>query len=173
MSQRPLLPGPFFVRVALWLALLMVCPLPSSTVALSFRIEVLGDTTFAAALPPESEPGNLQSEERREPAEVTEGVLRYLESAEKEENDPWLRDDIRIAWIATLRASRGEAFPYVSATYTVLGMHPDKVWPAIEARRRAMLGADYDKFFGGSSSPRKPVQSVKVAAAPRRKQPAA
>jgi hypothetical protein len=177
VSDRLLLPGPFLVRVGLWLALLLACPLPPSTAALSFRIEVLGDTTFAAALPPESEPGNLQSEERRAPAQVTEAVLQYLESAEQQEHDAWLRDDIRIAWITTLRASRGEPFPHVSATYTVLGVHPDQVWPRIEARRRAMLGADYDKFFGGNSSPRKPVQSVKLAQAEvrrqRKKRPAA
>lgn len=86
-------------------------------------------------------------------------ICDYLSRAEAKEIDPWMRDDLRIALITTLRAARGERNPHVSATYTVLGLHPDKVWPAIEARRRAQLGNLYDNFFGGASSPKKPVQS--------------
>jgi len=59
-----------------------------------------------------------------------------------------------------LNASRGSTQPHVEATYTVLGVHPERVWDAIVARRKAMLGADYDKFFA-EGSPKKPVQSVR------------
>lgn len=71
---------------------------------------------------------------------LAESVLCYLEVAEKKEFDPWLRDDIRIAWITVLEASRGNSQPHIDATYRVLGIHPDKVWPAIVARRKAILG---------------------------------
>jgi hypothetical protein len=74
--------------------------------------------------------------------ELTNRVLVRLETAEAKELDPWMRDDIRIAWITTLYASQGNPQPHVDATYRVLGLHPDKVWPAILARREALLGPE-------------------------------
>jgi len=93
-------------------------------------------------------------------------ILLRLEQAEARELNPHFQDDYRIAWIAVLRASRGETEPLVSATYTVLGLHPDKVWPAIVARRHAQTGRHYEAIFGGdlypeASSPKKPVRSVR------------
>ena len=90
-------------------------------------------------------------------------ILFHLERAEEHETNPHLQDDCRIAWITVLNAASGVPDPHVRATYAVLGLHPDKVWPAIEARRRAMLRADYEQFFAkdffAGSSPKKPVQS--------------
>jgi hypothetical protein len=71
---------------------------------------------------------------------LTNRILAQLCLAEVREPDPWLRDDMRIAWITILYASQGNPQPHVDATYRVLGLHPDKVWPAILARRRALLG---------------------------------
>lgn len=88
-------------------------------------------------------------------------VLLRLEEAEAREPDAHLRDDIRIAWITTLNAWRNEPQPFVSATYAVLGIHPDRVWTAIVERRKAILGAEYKNFFVGERSPKKPVQSVR------------
>ena len=88
-------------------------------------------------------------------------ILARLEHAELHEPDPHFQTDYRIAWITVLYAARGELEPHVQATYAVLGLHPDKVWPAIEARRKAMLGADYDKFFA-EHPPKKPPQSVRL-----------
>ena len=93
-------------------------------------------------------------------------ILTRLEAAEANEPNPHIQDDYRIAWITVLYASSGMTAPHVSATYRVLGLHPDKVFAAIKARRMAKLGAEYEKFFGGaipavSSSPRKPVRSVR------------
>jgi hypothetical protein len=85
--------------------------------------------------------------------------LLRLEQSEKSEVNPHYCDDIRIAWITTLYASRKEPEPHVRATYAVLGVHPDQVFERITARRRAMLGADYDNFFGEVKSPKKPVRS--------------
>jgi hypothetical protein len=86
-------------------------------------------------------------------------VLLRLEQGERAESNPHYRDDIRIAWITCLYAWRGEKEPHVLATYRVLGLHPNSVWAAIEARRHARLGADCQNFYGQASSPKKPVQS--------------
>jgi len=101
----------------------------------------------------------------------TERVLLYLDGVQKKEIDPWLRDDIRIAWITIKWAGEGvpewawhrEAGPYAAATFQVLGCLPDEVWPNIVATRRAKFGSLYATFWGAEiSSPRKPVQSVKL-----------
>ncbi len=99
------------------------------------------------------------------PAFFSRRVLSRLEDAEAREVNPHFQTDYRIAWIAVLRASRGEPGAHRSASYTVLGLSPEKVWPAIVARRRAQLGAFYEEFFGGS--PKKPAQSVRVLPAAR------
>jgi len=76
-----------------------------------------------------------------------ERILNYLSRAEDRESDAWMRDDYRIAWITVLYATRGYREPSVLATYRVLGVHPDKLVAAIEARRRALLGHLYDRQF--------------------------
>jgi hypothetical protein len=67
-------------------------------------------------------------------------ILSRLQTAEFREVDPHFQSDYRIAWITVLRAARGERIPHVSATYAVLGLHPDKVWGAILERRAVLLG---------------------------------
>ena len=99
-------------------------------------------------------------------------VLARLEQAECKEISPWVRDDIRIAWLTVLYASRGEKDAHFWATYRVLGMPPDQVWPSIVERRMAMLGpvyaARYEEFFGETSPPKKPAQGVRFDEARRR-----
>jgi len=73
-------------------------------------------------------------------SKLVQRILSRLEVAEWREPNPHLQADYRIAWIAVLRAWRGERLPHVSATYTVVGLHPAKVWPAILGRRKALLG---------------------------------
>lgn len=75
-----------------------------------------------------------------EGARITNSVLAYLAQREADEHDPWVRDDIRISWITVLNASEGNPIPHICATYAVIGLHPDKVWPAIQARREYWLG---------------------------------
>ena len=87
-------------------------------------------------------------------------ILSRLELAEVRESNPHFRDDYRISWITVLRAARGEPRAHVSASYAVLGLHPEKVWPALTAQRRAKLGPLYGEFFG-VNLPRKPAQSVR------------
>jgi hypothetical protein len=90
---------------------------------------------------------------------TTEGILDYLSWAKSQEEDPWLQDDLQIAWLTVLWASRGHAHPDVLATQLTLGLAPDKVWPEIVARRRAKLGPLYDQFYPEMASlpPKKPV----------------
>jgi hypothetical protein len=163
--RRLLLPGPLVVRLVLWLAILASFPLSGTAALYSFQLEVLGRTTFAAALPPESEPQVGQSER----------VLQYLENAERKEIDPWLRDDYRIAWITVKWSREGvpewawlNDTPHTAATFQVLQCRPEQVWPRILAKRKEKLGALYEKVWGDQSSPKKPVQSVRLKSALRK-----
>jgi len=85
----------------------------------------------------------------------TESILAFLAQQEDLEPNAWFRDDIRIAWITTLWAALGYSHPHVDACYAVLGLHPDKVYPAILARRAGLLGPHPD-----ISVPKKPPQSI-------------
>lgn len=89
-------------------------------------------------------------------------ILSRLETAERREVNPHLRDDYRIAWITVLYADRGFWEPHVAATYAVIGLHPDKVWAAMVERRRAALGSLYEEFYGeGVRLAKKPPASVR------------
>lgn len=89
-------------------------------------------------------------------------ILDQLEAAEAHELNPHLQCDYRIAWITVLNAAAGNPQPNVAATYAVLGLHPDKVWPAIIARRQGQCGPLYEAFWGVELPPKKPPQSAKV-----------
>lgn len=96
-------------------------------------------------------------------------ILIYLEWAEAHESDRWLQDDYRQAWIVVLLADRGLPFPFVTASYIMYGLHPNKLWPAIMARRRAKLGPLYSQFFPAplpALPPKKPPQSERQPVAP-------
>ena len=137
-----LLPGPLLVRVLLWVAIFAVFPISVTTLPHSFRLEVLGLDSRAVS------------------ESISERVLARLAEAERKELDPWLRDDYRIAWITTLYASRGNKQAHVDASYRVLGLHPDKVFPQIVARRMAKLGDQFLIWFPPAAlTPRKPVRS--------------
>jgi hypothetical protein len=98
------------------------------------------------------------------PRALTRRILFRLADAELRERNPHFRDDYRIAWITVFHAARGDPQPDVTATYAVLGIHPNKLWPAIVARRKALLGTCYADFWGEALPPKKPAQSVKIAA---------
>ncbi len=136
---------------------------------------------FAALLfplPPAITPGALPQERS---VQLIERVLVRLEATEKSEPDPWMRDDIRIAWITTLYASQGNRQPHIDAMYRVLGLHPDKVWPAILRNREVLLGRSFGLIDAdgpstsqtasnsvGELSPKKPCASERRFA-PRKK----
>ena len=99
---------------------------------------------------------------------LVQRVLSRLERAEWHEPSPHLQADYRIAWITVLRASRGESAAHVSASYAVLGLHPEKVWPAILERRKALLGPLHENFYGDLAVARKPARSERSATSPMR-----
>lgn len=103
-----------------------------------------------------------------------ESILQYLSRAESGEIDPWMRDDLRIAWLTVLYSSRGLPQPFVLASYRVLGLHPDQLQAAIEARRRSKLGRMYvpaDQWgdLALDLPPKKPSVSVSPKPAAERK----
>lgn len=44
-------------------------------------------------------------------------------------------------------AERGEHEPFIAARYRIHGLHPDAVFPAIMAMRRAKLGNEFSDWF--------------------------
>lgn len=134
-------------RFCLWLVTLAVFPIPPSVIPQSFRVEVIQPYVDCGALP----------QERR--LDLTDRVLVRLVDAESKETDALYRDDIRISRLTMGLARKGSPIPHIEATYYVLGCHPCEVWPRIVARRHAVLGAEYEAFFGADVSPRKPVAS--------------
>jgi len=137
-------------RFVLWLVTLVVCPIPVNLYVRSFQVEVLQRITLAA-LPQER--ALVETERER-----TERVLAYLETAGKKEIEPWLRDDLRIAWITAKWSQHGVpdwswhrySPPHSAATYQVLNCLPDEVWPRILAKRKEMLGGEYSRFYDGN-----------------------
>lgn len=96
------------------------------------------------------------------PANMSGRVISRLVQAEACEYDPHFRDDLRIARLAVHYAATGEASicgPHVLASYMVLGLHPQKVWPKILARRNAL---GFEEVSGAAPVPKKPPQSVKL-----------
>jgi len=96
---------------------------------------------------------------------LCERVIARLVQAEVCEPNPHFRDDLKIARLTVAYAASGEAVlcsPHVLASYAVLGLHPEKVWPAILARRTALglplLMEDADD----ARVRKKPPQSVKL-----------
>lgn len=87
-------------------------------------------------------------------------ILSRLSEAQAEEPDPWLRDDLKIACLIVAHAARGDAVlctPDVLASYEVLGLHPKKVWPAIQARHEAL-----GEISCAPAVRKKPPRSVKL-----------
>src|SRR5215472_7284155 len=89
-------------------------------------------------------------------------IIARLAEAEECEPDPHYRDDLAIARLTVAYAASGEAVlcsPHVLASYAVLGIHPEKVWSAIQARRDA-LGRSLWEVSDAPSVPKKSAQSV-------------
>ena len=87
-------------------------------------------------------------------------VLSRLAVATANELDLWLRDDVKIAHRTVLHAAYGDAVlcsPDVLSSYEILGIHPEKVWPAIQARSDALGPLDV-----AEAPPKKAAQSAKL-----------
>src|SRR5581483_8029925 len=79
------------------------------------------------------------------------------------EQDVWLRQDYRQAFICISLAERGERDPFVASSYRIYGTHPDKVWPKIMRNRRVKLGKEFPDFYDDAGNlkpdvPKKPSQ---------------
>src|SRR5579863_9984037 len=93
---------------------------------------------------------------------LSERVLTRLAEAEVCELNSHYRADLRIARLTVAYAASGEAVlcsAHVLASYMVLGLHPDKVWPAILARRNALGPLD---VWAAPPVPKKPAQAVQL-----------
>jgi len=163
------------VRLLVWFVSLAIFPLPVTLLPRSFQVEVLQCINLDAL--PQERPLDLDRTER---------VVAYLEQAEKKEIDPWLRDDLRIAWITAKWSQHGvpewswhrNSPPHSAATYQVLSCLPDEVWPRILAKRKSQLGSLYSAVYDENDllrkgdfgaepfAPKKPVRSErgKIAA---------
>ena len=98
---------------------------------------------------------------------LSERVLARLIQSEAHEALPYFKDDYRQAFITVNLAAKGNTEPFVVASYTMYGIHPDKVWPQIIAKRKVLLGREYPDFFdaSGMSKPDVPKkESVNVMA---------
>lgn len=129
----------------------------------------------------------LLQEDVELPAPDIQRVIAQLIQAEAHEPNLHFKADYRQTMIAMCAVdvrrdvSTGLA-ALVAASYHMYGKHPDKLWPAIVARRKADLGKEYSRWYdendnlipqagerteeiaklpGSLPSPRKPVQSVK------------
>ena len=83
---------------------------------------------------------------------IVDRILARLVQAEAHEPHVWLRDDYRQSFITIALAAKGSALPFVEASYRMYGPHPDKLWPAIVARRKAQLGAEYSNFYDANDN---------------------
>jgi hypothetical protein len=79
-------------------------------------------------------------------------ILDRLWEAERTEPDIHLRSDYRQAFICVSLASRGEREPFVTSSYRVYGIHPDKVWPQIVASRKAKLGEEFLDWYDAAGN---------------------
>lgn len=88
-------------------------------------------------------------------------VLSRLSQFEKAEENVSLRTDIRQASITISLAERGEHEPVIAARYRIRGLHPDAVFPAIMAMRRAKLGNEFSDWFDQAGNLKPDVPSTK------------
>lgn len=84
----------------------------------------------------------------------TERALARLVCAEAHEPDVWERENYRQAFITVSLAAKGSPEPFVEASYRMYGLHPDKLWPAIVARRAWVLGERDTNSYNADSSER-------------------
>ena len=137
------------IRMCVSILTLALFPVPVNFFAHSFNVEV-HECINHDALPPGASAR----------VSLADRVVVYLVKAETSESDAWYRDDYRIARVTVGLAHRGSPIPHVEASYRVLGLHPEKVWPSILRNRELILGALYEQVSGGKIPPKKPSSGV-------------
>ena len=103
------------------------------------------------ALEPEPEPVAVRST----PCSMSERIISRLLIMEAQEQDPWLRDDYREAYLTVAYASEGSPIPFIEASYKLFSTHPERVWRKIVALRKAKLGREYSRMFDDSGNLKK------------------
>lgn len=88
---------------------------------------------------------------------TSDRILARLIQLEAHERDIWEQENYRQAFITLCLALKGDPEPFVAASYRMYGLHPEKLWPAILARRAALLGSEATRI---PSWPKKPIASV-------------
>ena len=107
-----------------------------------------------------------------------ERIIDQLLSAEAGERNPHWRTDIRQARIIVALCRAGNPDPLVSSSYEMYGVHPDLVFVAITAIRKAKLGNEYSDFYdeNGNLIPQRlniPDYDPTLDRKPRRRRPVA
>jgi len=89
----------------------------------------------------------------KSPTDRIDRILARLAHRAAHEADAHLADDYRQAMVAILLAARGSPIAFIESSYVCYGLHPDKVWPAILARREALLGPKANPQKGANAIP--------------------
>jgi len=82
-----------------------------------------------------------------------ERILARIWDAEMREENRHLKIDYRQAFICVSLAARGNIEPFVSSSFMIHGIHPDKVWPRIVTNRKDKLGPEYYQWYGPDDMP--------------------
>lgn len=89
---------------------------------------------------------------------LSERVCARLIQAEAHEPNTSLRSDYRQAFICVSLASKGNTEPFLSSSYAVHGIAPEKVWTRVVNNRKSRLGREYFQFFDSNDMPRPDVK---------------
>jgi hypothetical protein len=79
-------------------------------------------------------------------------LLARLVQAEAHEDNLFYKQDYRQAAIVVSLADRGNPEPFVASSYACYGIHPDKLWPKLLAKRRAALGPEYSRWYDAAGN---------------------
>jgi hypothetical protein len=104
----------------------------------------------------------VQASSLASPSQESRAVLEYLAWAEQVEGEPWIRDDIRLAWICVRYAGQGYQKPWEFAFWFTYGKAPEKLIPEFVTKwERRQTWGDLQLWVLETSVPKKPVQSVR------------
>jgi hypothetical protein len=111
------------------------------------------------------------SDSRSSPAAtaLSNRILERLWESICRERDPWMRDDLRIAWMTVKWTTDGvpewsffnNQSAHTAATQTVLHCYPDQVWSLINQVRIAKLSREYGRFYQSDGCPQ-PLDLVEI-----------
>jgi hypothetical protein len=83
---------------------------------------------------------------------LVDRVLARLVQAEAHAETVPGRQHWRQCFITVSLAAKGSPIPFVESSLICYGLHPDKLWPAIVARRKAELGTEYSLWYDAAGN---------------------